>query len=247
MIRPGAGMEEVERFMQTLTQPRMLAAAGLLLLAAGLLWGAFRDEKPERLPPDWRPVNDRLAASVGENDGSDAGRAGSTDAAASPASGRTGGVAASGGGPAAESDAAGERAGPEAASGADGPPHGTADDSGGASVADAPGSAAMPGAAPGTTSGAPSGTASGDAPGSAPGFATEGASGTGGFDINRATEAEWDELPGIGPAKARAIVEDRERNGPFRSVDDLARVKGIGPKLLERIKEAIEARNASGG
>ena len=71
--------------------------------------------------------------------------------------------------------------------------------------------------------------------------------GSPGFDINRATAAEWDELPGIGPSKAQAIVEDRERNGPFRSIDDLARVKGIGPKLLERLREAIKERQNAGG
>lgn len=67
-------------------------------------------------------------------------------------------------------------------------------------------------------------------------------SAAGGFDLNRATEAEWDALPGIGPAKARAIVEERERNGPFYGIDDLERVKGIGPKLVERLREAIEAQ-----
>ena len=41
-------------------------------------------------------------------------------------------------------------------------------------------------------------------------------------------------LRGIGEAKARAIVEHRRRHGPFRSVDELALVKGIGPKTVER-------------
>ena len=206
--------------MQTLTQPRMLAAAGLLLLAAGLLWGAFGDEKPERIPPDWRPVNDRLAASVGEDDEGSGGHA----AVPSAAAGRTGAAGTSGGGSDAEPDAAA----PEASAG------------------DRAGSAS--GSAAGGAAGAPpeAADASGRASGTGGGIAAGSGAAPGGFDINRATEAEWDELPGIGPAKARAIVEDRERNGPFRSIDDLARVKGIGPKLLERIREAIEARNASG-
>ncbi|NDE01131.1 MAG: helix-hairpin-helix domain-containing protein [Gammaproteobacteria bacterium] len=41
------------------------------------------------------------------------------------------------------------------------------------------------------------------------------------------------DLEGIGESKARAIVEHRTRNGAFRSVDELALVKGIGPKTLE--------------
>ena len=232
--------------MHALTQPRMLAAAGLLLLAAGLLWGAFRDEKPERLPPDWRPVNDRLAASVGEHEGSNAG---STGAAPSSAGGGTGGGSASGGG----SDAGSDAAVPDTGSAAGDAAGETSGTEGGSGAAPNAGSDAAAGPVPddaaghGPASGGAAGTASGHAAGASPDAASGSAPGAGGFDINRATEAEWDELPGIGPAKARAIVEDRERNGPFRSVDDLLRVKGIGPKLLERIKDAIAARNASGG
>lgn len=59
------------------------------------------------------------------------------------------------------------------------------------------------------------------------------------LDLNRATAEELDVLPGIGPAKARAMVEDRNRNGPFRSVDDLTRVKGIGPKLLDKLRKLV--------
>ncbi|GGD71772.1 ComEA family DNA-binding protein [Paenibacillus nasutitermitis] len=67
----------------------------------------------------------------------------------------------------------------------------------------------------------------------------EGMTADGKINLNRATAAELDALPGIGEAKARAIVADREKNGPFRSVDDLLRVKGIGPKLLEKMKASI--------
>ncbi|RIX54095.1 hypothetical protein D3P08_07545 [Paenibacillus nanensis] len=62
------------------------------------------------------------------------------------------------------------------------------------------------------------------------------------LDLNRATAAELDELKGIGPSKAKAIVEDRERNGYFASVDDLLRVKGIGEKLLAGIKDSVVTR-----
>jgi competence protein ComEA len=42
------------------------------------------------------------------------------------------------------------------------------------------------------------------------------------------------ELSGIGLSRAQAIVEYREKNGPFKSVDDLAKVKGIGMKVVEQ-------------
>ncbi|WP_424766736.1 ComEA family DNA-binding protein [Paenibacillus sp. sgz302251] len=61
------------------------------------------------------------------------------------------------------------------------------------------------------------------------------------LDINRATVVELDALKGIGPAKAQAIVADRERNGMFTSARDLLRVKGIGEKLLAGIEESIVA------
>lgn len=61
------------------------------------------------------------------------------------------------------------------------------------------------------------------------------------LDINRATADQLDGLKGIGPSKAQAIVDDREKNGPFRSVDDLLRVKGIGQKLLASVKESVVA------
>lgn len=57
--------------------------------------------------------------------------------------------------------------------------------------------------------------------------------------VNRATAAELDALPGIGPALARAIVEERTRGGPFRSVADLERVPGIGPATVRRLTSRI--------
>lgn len=54
-------------------------------------------------------------------------------------------------------------------------------------------------------------------------------------DINRASEPELDALPGVGPATAAAIVADREVNGPFLNVEDLTRVRGIGPAKLEAL------------
>ncbi len=59
------------------------------------------------------------------------------------------------------------------------------------------------------------------------------------IDVNRATAAQLEILPGVGPATAAAIVDDRERNGPFASVDDLDRVPGIGPAKLAAIRELV--------
>ena len=56
-------------------------------------------------------------------------------------------------------------------------------------------------------------------------------------DVNRATESELTALRGIGPALARRIVEYRERNGPFRSLEELVQVRGIGPAKLEGFRE----------
>jgi len=51
------------------------------------------------------------------------------------------------------------------------------------------------------------------------------------------------ELDGIGMARAKAIVEYRERNGRFRSVDEMLNVKGIGPQVLEQNKGNLQVRD----
>ncbi|MGH7592361.1 MAG: ComEA family DNA-binding protein [Gemmatimonadales bacterium] len=56
-----------------------------------------------------------------------------------------------------------------------------------------------------------------------------------GLDANRATVADLVTLPGIGPAKARAIVAFRDSVGPFRQLEDLRRVPGISGALLKRL------------
>ena len=58
------------------------------------------------------------------------------------------------------------------------------------------------------------------------------------LDLNRATRAELRLLPGIGDSLAQRIVEHRQQ-GPFRSVDDLRSVRGIGPKTLERVRPFV--------
>jgi competence protein ComEA len=55
------------------------------------------------------------------------------------------------------------------------------------------------------------------------------------ININTATQAELEALPGVGPVIARRIIEGR----PYRSVDDLDRVKGIGKKRLEEMRPLV--------
>lgn len=62
---------------------------------------------------------------------------------------------------------------------------------------------------------------------------------SGPIDLNVATAEQLEMLPGVGPATAAAIVDDRDRNGPFATVDDLDRVPGIGPAKLEAIREQV--------
>ena len=59
------------------------------------------------------------------------------------------------------------------------------------------------------------------------------------INLNTASAAEISRLKGIGDAKAKGIVEYREKNGPFKSVDDLRHVHGIGDKLLEKLRSHV--------
>ncbi|MBX6363076.1 MAG: helix-hairpin-helix domain-containing protein, partial [Gemmatimonadetes bacterium] len=60
------------------------------------------------------------------------------------------------------------------------------------------------------------------------------------ISLSRATAAELERLPGIGPALARRIVAYRDSAGPFRSVAELERVKGVGPALLKRLQSRVD-------
>ena len=71
-----------------------------------------------------------------------------------------------------------------------------------------------------------------------PGAGTTGSSG-GLININSASATELETLSGIGEVLAATIVEYREQNGPFASVDDLLDVSGIGPATLEEIRDQV--------
>jgi competence protein ComEA len=58
-------------------------------------------------------------------------------------------------------------------------------------------------------------------------------------NINSASQSELETLQGIGPAKAKAIVEYRKKNGTFKSPDELEKVKGIGPAIMKKVRKDI--------
>lgn len=61
-------------------------------------------------------------------------------------------------------------------------------------------------------------------------------------DLNRADLAALDALPGVGPSLASAIIRYRQEHGPFRSVDDLEKVPGIGPSKLASLRDLVVVR-----
>lgn len=59
------------------------------------------------------------------------------------------------------------------------------------------------------------------------------------IDLNRATLAQLEELPGIGPARAREILDFREKSGPFERVTDLLALRGIGRKRFDKLRPYV--------
>jgi competence protein ComEA len=59
------------------------------------------------------------------------------------------------------------------------------------------------------------------------------------IDVNRATVEQLDGLPGVGPSTAAAIVQYRTEHGPFRTVEDLGNVRGIGPAKLAQLRPLV--------
>ena len=62
------------------------------------------------------------------------------------------------------------------------------------------------------------------------------------IDLNRADVADLQGLPGVGPALAERIVAYREAEGPFRNVDQLTEVKGIGSKKLDKFRASVTVK-----
>jgi competence protein ComEA len=83
-------------------------------------------------------------------------------------------------------------------------------------------------------------TPPGDPAGAAPPDAATGGGAAGGkVNLNTATLAQLDSLPGVGPVLAQRILDHREKNGAFRTVSDLRQVDGIGDARYEQLKELV--------
>jgi competence protein ComEA len=59
------------------------------------------------------------------------------------------------------------------------------------------------------------------------------------INLNEATKEEFESLPGIGPAKAATFIQYREENGPYKKIEDIKNISGIGDKTFEKLKEYI--------
>ncbi|WP_369133564.1 helix-hairpin-helix domain-containing protein [Modestobacter sp. I12A-02662] len=79
-------------------------------------------------------------------------------------------------------------------------------------------------------------------PGAAPAAAGAGAAAGGALDLNTATVADLDALPGIGPVLAQRIVDHRTAQGPFSSVEQLDDVDGIGPAIYAEVQDRVTVR-----
>lgn len=58
-------------------------------------------------------------------------------------------------------------------------------------------------------------------------------------NINTATQSELEAVKGVGPAKAKAIIQYRETNGNFKHVDELDKVKGFGKASVDKLRESL--------
>lgn len=66
-------------------------------------------------------------------------------------------------------------------------------------------------------------------------------------DVNTADAAALEQIKGVGPARAAAIVKYRNENGPFTSVDELVKVPGIGEKSVEQLRDQVTAGSVISG
>ncbi|MGG6314058.1 ComEA family DNA-binding protein [Paenibacillus macerans] len=194
----------------------MLTAVASAVVGAGLMLLAVGGGKPAGIE-GWMPINAEVAATVDEQGRgkSDSGGAASDAGAKADVNREVPDAGQGSAGMAAEGAKSIPAAGTNAATG-----------SGTHLSADGPGGAA-------TGSGKVSASAAGaDA---ASGYATK----TSQISINRAGLAELQNLPGIGEKKAQAIIDYRNEHGDFGSVGELTKVKGIGDKMLEKMKPYI--------
>ncbi|MDQ0276280.1 competence protein ComEA [Arthrobacter silviterrae] len=95
----------------------------------------------------------------------------------------------------------------------------------------------VPGAGGGTGAGAGAAGGAGGSPGGS--AAGPGGAAAGLVPLNSATAAELDALPGVGPVMSERIVQWRADHGPFKSVDELGSVSGIGPKMLATLRPLV--------
>ncbi len=70
-------------------------------------------------------------------------------------------------------------------------------------------------------------------------FSGVGFAGDGKVDLNASTAKELQQLPGIGKGLSKRIVENRTTNGPFKSVEELIQVRGIGKKPFAKMKDRL--------
>jgi comEA protein len=61
-------------------------------------------------------------------------------------------------------------------------------------------------------------------------------------DLNSATAAELEQVPGIGPSTAKAIINFREKSGPFQRVEDVLAIRGISKQALERMRPCLTVK-----
>lgn len=196
-------------------------AAGILALAGAAVLGYVLLQPTGSADiPGWEPVNAQVAKALGDAAG--AGSPATTAAAAGAQSSPSAEGSAKAGAPSAGQAASDSPAGQAGAVGAS--TAGTA--AAGQPSANGSGQAAPPAA---------------DSSAGASGVAATGASPDSSekLNLNEATAEQLDALKGIGPAKAQAIVDYREQQGPFHSVYDLLQVKGIGSKLLAGIRAEV--------
>ena len=66
------------------------------------------------------------------------------------------------------------------------------------------------------------------------------------ININTATQAQFEALPGVGPKAAQRILDYRKQNGPFKKVEDLMNVKGFGEKTFLKLKPLLTTSEKAG-